>query len=103
MRALVGTSKPTIRFLSLYALATLLSMLVVRASFAVQYLNKSQHQKRGSLYNSTGTPRYQILNINNMSMWVHADGRSGQDPYTDNWGVTYPRGTAGVVYADGIN
>ncbi|MCZ6819161.1 MAG: hypothetical protein O7G31_06675, partial [Calditrichaeota bacterium] len=36
-----------------------------------------------------------------MSMWVYADGTSGNDP-SGNSGVIFPRGTAGVIFQDGI-
>ena len=50
----------------------------------------------------TGEPMATLVNINNMSMWIQADGVSGHNPHTNNWGMIYPRGTAGVVYQDGI-
>ena len=42
-----------------------------------------------------------LLNINNWSGWIYWDGRSANDPF-GNSGVIYPRGTAGVIYMDGI-
>jgi len=42
-----------------------------------------------------------LLNINNWTGWIYWDGRSANDPM-GNSGVIYPRGTAGVVYMDGI-
>ena len=47
-------------------------------------------------------PMATLLNINKISMWVYADGLSARSPHTNNWGVIYPRGTTGVIYADGI-
>jgi len=47
-------------------------------------------------------PMATLVNINNISMWAHADGLSARSPYKKKMGVIYPRGTAGVVYADGI-
>lgn len=43
-----------------------------------------------------------LLNINNLSMWVRADGLSANNPYTGESGVIYPHGTAGVIFYDGI-
>ena len=43
-----------------------------------------------------------LININNMSMWFKDDGYSAGNPYTDNSGVTYPRGTDQVIYRDGL-
>ena len=55
------------------------------------YLNKTSNEK----------PTRTLLNINNISYWQYYDGRSGINP-DGNWGVKYPRGTAGVIYQDGI-
>ncbi len=59
--------------------------------------------KRGkeSLSKGAGTPRYQILNINNLTTWHRSDGHSNHSPQADN-GVYYPRGTANVIYQDCI-
>jgi hypothetical protein len=51
----------------------------------------------------TGEPVATLLNINNISMWVQGDGILGHNPYPNtDWGLFYPRGTAGVVYTDGF-
>ena len=51
-----------------------------------------------------GEPMSTLVNINNISMWAKADGRLGHNPYgaMEGCGIVYPRGTAGVVYAEGI-
>ena len=54
-----------------------------------------------SLSKVTGNPQYQILNINNLVTWMRADGESNHSP-AGGVGVTYPVGTAGVVYEDGF-
>ncbi len=46
-------------------------------------------------------PSRTLLNINNWSYWQYYDGRSGVDPDGNSGGI-FPRGTAGVVYEDGI-
>lgn len=56
----------------------------------------------GGLYKATGSPRATLVNINQMSVWTRADGFSSRNPMTGNSGVIYPRGTAGVIFADGI-
>jgi hypothetical protein len=48
-----------------------------------------------------GTPRYTLLNINNITAWLRSDGQSAHSP-TGAEGVVYPRGTAHVVYQDGF-
>jgi hypothetical protein len=47
------------------------------------------------------TPRYALLNINNLTSWMRADGLSNHSPKGDN-GAYFPRGTANVIYQDGI-
>jgi len=46
-------------------------------------------------------PPSTLMNINNISMWVNADGRMGIDP-ANNAGTVFPKGTAPVIFADGI-
>ncbi|MCK6618903.1 MAG: T9SS type A sorting domain-containing protein [Calditrichaceae bacterium] len=43
-----------------------------------------------------------LWNINNIAGWIRNDGYSGNNPYIGNWGVWYPRGTAGVIFQDGL-
>ncbi|MDI6802349.1 MAG: T9SS type A sorting domain-containing protein [Bacteroidota bacterium] len=49
----------------------------------------------------SGSPSYQILNINNITTWQRADGQSNHTPLGEN-GCIFPRGTASVIYQDGI-
>ena len=51
-----------------------------------------------SLSKVTGTPQYQILNINNLTTWCRYDGVSNFSP--TNQGLFYPVGTGNVVYED---
>ncbi len=60
--------------------------------------DKSQ---RVSYNNPTGSPLFQLININNITTWLSADGKSNRTPRALT-GVLYPRGTAGVLYQDGI-
>ena len=50
----------------------------------------------------TGEPNATLVNVNDISAWIRSDGLSGNNPYTQGTGVIYPRGTAGVVFSDGI-
>ena len=59
--------------------------------------NKNKQDK--SLSKVTGSPQYQILNINNITSWTRYDGPSNHSPSGDN-GVYYPVGTGNVVYED---
>ena len=56
---------------------------------------------RQSLGKISGDPKWQILNINNITTWGRSDGESNHSPGGDN-GVFYPIGTGNVVYEDGI-
>lgn len=47
-------------------------------------------------------PMATLVNINNISMWVQADGKLGRNSHTNDSGVIYPRETSYVVYCDGI-
>lgn len=58
-------------------------------------------EARQRVSNVTGTPAYQVLNANRFLMWHRSDGQSGHTQ-TGGEGVYYPRGTAFVVYQDGI-
>lgn len=50
---------------------------------------------------SSGTPRYGLLNINNITTWHRSDGLSNHSPGRDN-GVHFPRGTGNTIYQDGL-
>ncbi len=43
-----------------------------------------------------------MVNVNNISSWIQWDGLSGYNPVLSMAGTLYPRGTASVVYTDGI-
>ncbi len=48
------------------------------------------------------TRNHTLCNINNWSYWLYRNGKSGRTPYNNNSGGVYPRGTAIVVYQDGL-
>jgi hypothetical protein len=54
-----------------------------------------------SIQRPDGTPRYQLLNINNITTWMRADGQSNHSP-TGGDGTYFPRGTRWVIYQDGF-
>lgn len=43
-----------------------------------------------------------LANLCNWAFWVRNDGYSGQNPFTEASGGTYPRGTATIVFQDGF-
>ncbi|MFQ5797947.1 MAG: hypothetical protein ACE5H0_04535, partial [Bacteroidota bacterium] len=42
------------------------------------------------------------LNINNWVYWLESQGRSANQPYTDDSGGFFPKGTAAVIFRDGF-
>ena len=58
--------------------------------------------KKGLQKVTAGGPFSTLVNINNLSMWVSHDGNSARNPTTGNSGVTFPRGTATCIFADGL-
>lgn len=63
---------------------------------------------KGTTAHRISTVSSSLININNLAMWIHADGIAANNPYSADrtalaWGVTYPRGIpVGIVYSDGI-
>lgn len=85
---------------ALIAVVAFLSVLVW--SFAVGAEDIKKGDKGQSLAKISGTPQFQILNINNYTSWVRSDNSGNLSPHGDNQGI-YPRGTGGnVIYTDGI-
>lgn len=78
-------------------------LLLLHATFTfaqgLDVLDKTA--RRPTLLKISGTPREQILNINNLTTWLRADGQSNQTPY-NNDGAIFPRGTSAVIYQDGL-
>lgn len=60
------------------------------------------NQSSTSLNKPTGTPSATLVNINNIAMWIRADGWSARDPLSGNSGTFFPRGTAAAIFQDGI-
>lgn len=60
---------------------------------------KGSNTRKESLDKNAGTPRYAVLNINNLTTWHRSDGQSNHSPQADN-GLYYPRGTGNVIYQD---
>lgn len=59
-------------------------------------------QDKLELTKPSGEPMATLMNINDISMWVRADGWSERNPITGESGIIFPRGTAGAVFQDGI-
>jgi hypothetical protein len=63
--------------------------------------DKTNRERTQSALRVAGTPRYQILNINNIWTWMRSDGQSNHSPTGDD-GAYFPRGTRWVIYQDGF-
>jgi hypothetical protein len=81
----------------------MIPFLLLRAafSFAQEFDVPDKTRRMPALAKISGTPRDQILNINNLTSWLRADGQSNHAPSNDN-GAIFPRGTAAVIYQDGL-
>ncbi|MER3524688.1 MAG: hypothetical protein C4326_11685, partial [Ignavibacteria bacterium] len=87
-------------FKTLVAAVGIASALVWSA-LAAEGPNGSNRSRTPSLNHTLGTPRYQILNINNLWTWFRSDGQSNHSPTGDD-GCYFPRGTKWVIYEDGL-
>ncbi|MFQ6113088.1 MAG: hypothetical protein ACE5NG_03245, partial [bacterium] len=72
------------------------------AGFSLFATAKDENKKQLIPTHSSVQPQGTLLNINNLSMWVYSDGTSGISPTGGDAGTFYPRGTANVVFQDGI-
>ncbi len=75
-------------------------LLFGTTTFAERPAGEKERDKQ-VLSKPTGTPRYQILNINNIWTWMRSDGQSNHSPLADD-GTYFPRGTGSSIYQDGI-
>jgi hypothetical protein len=53
------------------------------------------------VYKSSGIPVQSVLNINNATMWVRADGFFDW-VIEGSWNGTFPKGTLGTIFSEGI-
>lgn len=81
----------------LYLLMAVMWLVLSAAVFARGPVDR-QLAKNGSQDKFFAT----LSNIQNMNYWVAADGEIGHNPNTGDTGGFYPRGTGGVVYAEGL-
>ncbi|MBM4161652.1 MAG: T9SS type A sorting domain-containing protein [Ignavibacteria bacterium] len=59
-------------------------------------------RKPMGLAKTTGDPRYQVLNINNIQTWHTSNGECNFPPSRVGDGLVYPRGTGSLIYRDGL-
>ncbi|MEX0601798.1 MAG: hypothetical protein WD295_00560, partial [Bacteroidota bacterium] len=63
--------------------------------------DKARKAQDPAIHKSAGLPRYAPLNINNVITWSRSDGQSNHTPNRAD-GAYYPRGTANVIFQDGL-
>lgn len=85
------------RLLMVFILGMIFGITVVRADDP----DKLRSKQVNALQKGVGSPRYGVLNINNLSAWFRSDGLSTHSPASDN-GLYFPRFTAWAIYQDGI-
>lgn len=68
------------------------------------FAQKTNSTKKTLVFQKTpDKPMATLVNINNITLWANANGELADSPYPDNRpGCIYPRGTAGIVWADGV-
>ncbi|MFQ6114873.1 MAG: hypothetical protein ACE5NG_12460, partial [bacterium] len=81
-------------------LSALFIMLIATAP--IMSLTEKQQKSRFFAKASLAQPKSTLININNISMWISANGMSARNPNTDGAGFTYPRGTATAIFTDGV-
>ena len=86
---------------NLFLILTLVSICLLLLSFLLPAAGQDKNKKHSLSWQSSFEPDGTLMNINNISMWIYANGESAFNPDGD-WGVIYPRGTAGVVFQDGM-
>ena len=76
----------------------ILPLLLISAASAPTGSTDKTRRGRTTAYTE---PFGTVFNINRISGWIYADGTSGNAPNGDA-GIIFPRGTANVIYQDGI-
>ncbi len=70
--------------------------------FARGDINSEQINQVSLLKTAAGKQTQSMSNVGNWGYWLNYDGESAHDPFTDGSGGYYPRGTAAVLYMDGL-
>ncbi len=83
-----------------YCTVPLFFILIVHLGFARSPQEKFETESLNRIF--FGEPHQTLMNINNFSFWLREDGWSGRNPFNGDAGGIYPRGTANVIYQDGI-
>ncbi|MGB2869830.1 MAG: T9SS type A sorting domain-containing protein, partial [Bacteroidota bacterium] len=82
------------------AISILLAAL--SSSLVAQSFQKPPAQQPRLLHKSAQTKNAAILNINNFTYWLQANGQGAQPPNQAYNGAVFPRGTTNVIFGDGF-
>ncbi|MCH7886374.1 MAG: T9SS type A sorting domain-containing protein [Candidatus Marinimicrobia bacterium] len=75
----------------------------ILSSVSLSIARDNGRRSSGPLRKTAGTPISTLVNVNNLAMWVRADGWSARNPATTGSGVLFPRGNpSGIIFADGL-
>lgn len=77
-------------------------LAVATAALLIQPLPCKSQKGADTLRAQYGSPQSSVLSINNISMWADNDGVTEQRSDIGRGGVTFPFGTANVVYTGGL-
>ncbi len=89
--------------LRFFPCSTLLFLIIfIAGTSGIGFGKEGQGRRPSGLTSILGAPPYTMLNIGNWAGWIESNGSGSRDPLTANAGVWYPRGTANIIYADGI-
>ena len=77
-------------------------LLLISSLTVFTYARESGGETPFTFYkaNESEGPAQTVMNINNITVWVRGDGL--HDIVADGWNGTFPKGTAGVIYMEGI-
>ena len=87
-----------------FSIGAVLVALILALVFKVLTAGEADKKNKytASLHKTAGLPISTKFNINNLSMWVRADGWSARNPITGAAGLTFPRGTSAAIFQDGL-
>ena len=79
----------------------ILNICILIAGLSFAYTPEKDKTQKAINSLSTFNKEYALLNINNLTSWLRADGQMNHGP-SNSVGTHFPRGTAVVIYQDGF-
>ena len=81
----------------------MMCFFVLLANTAFSNIIGDTRDIKKALSDSINLNNYTLLNINNISMWICADGKFSSNPYEkERAGTKYPRGTLPIIWMNGL-